>query len=392
MPKHHATVKRKQTKSTLPVWDLTDMYPSPKDAAVKKDVASLTKNAAAFAKKYQGKLAALDGDALAEAIRTYEKMQDTLGKLGSYAQLLYAGDMNDPAITQFYQNTQETLTVISTQLVFFGLEMNKIDDKQLAAAYKKSAKLSHYKPWLDTIRAYKPYQLDDALEQYIHETSVTMGSWQRLYDESNARLEFTIRGKKVSSAEVFDLLARDDAKLRKEAAKEIARVFEANGPLFGLITNTLAKAKHIEDEKRGFAKPISSRNVANQVEDETVDALIATVKKNYKNLSHRYYKWKAKQFGKSALDYWDRNAPLPDAGDKNYSWDAGVKLVREAYHAFSPELAHVGRKFFDNAWIDVPARAGEIARGVCASDGAVIPPLSAAQLSRQNARCDDTGA
>lgn len=341
------------------MWDLTDFYASLKDPAIKADLASLEKKANAFAKKYQGKLAALKGDALAAAIASYEGMQDGIGKLGSYAQLQYAGNMADPAITQFYQNTQEQLTVISSALIFFGLELNKLADKQLVAGYKTSKKLAKYKPWIDTVRSYKPYQLSDELEQYIHENSVVMGSWQRLFDESEARLEFTVRGKKMGSAEVFDCLSRDDAGLRKEAAKEVARVFEANGPLFALITNTLAKAKHIEDEKRGFAKPISSRNIANQVEDEVVEALIATVKKNYKNLSHRYYSWKAKQFGQKSLNYWDRNAPLPKAGDKKFEWNEGVNLVRDAYSAFSPELADVGQKFFDNNWIDVPTRPGK---------------------------------
>ena len=354
-----AAVKKTAKKLALPTWDLSDLYKGTNDAAVTRDLKSLTTNAAAFAKSYQGKLAKLSGDDLAKAIAAYEKMQDTIGRLGSFAQLLYAGDMSDASITQFYQNIHEQLNVISTQLVFFGLELNKIADKPLAASIAKSKKLAHYKPWIDTVRSYKPYQLSDELEQYIHENSVIMNAWQRLYDESNTRLKFTVNGKKITSAEVFDFMSRDDAKLRKAAAKEIARVYAENGPLFALITNTLAKAKQIEDEKRGFKKPITSRNVANQVEDEVVDALVATVRKNYKQLSHRYYGWKAKQFGKKSLDYWDRNAPLPAAGDKGFSWNEGVKLVRDAYHAFSPELAKVGNQFFDNNWIDVPARAGK---------------------------------
>ncbi len=356
-----SAAKKKPTlvKSALPTWDLADLYPSIKHPAVARDIKSLAKQADDFAKKYQGKLAKLNADGLAGAIFTYEKMQDLLGRLGSYAQLLYAGDMGDAAITQFYQNTVEEVTVISSRLVFFSLELNQLPDSFFSAGYKKSAKLRHYKPWVDVVRSGKPYQLADNLEQYIHETSVTMGSWQRLFDETITRLEFTINGKKISSAEVFDLMSDKDPKKRKAAAKEVARVFEMNAPLFALVTNTLAKAKQIEDEKRGFARPISSRNLANQVEDEVVDALIATVKKNYKDLSHRYYKWKAKQFGVKALDCWDRNAPLPAAGDKNFPWKDGVKLVSEAYKAFSPELAKVGQKFFDNDWIDVPVRQGK---------------------------------
>ncbi len=359
-PKKKPASKKPASKApALPVWDLSDLYAAPSDPKVARDLKALGKKSAAFAAAYAGKLAKLAGEELAAAVVEYEKLQDGIGRIGSYAQLLYASDMSNPAHTQFYQNAQEQLTVISTQLIFFGLELNKLSDAALSKAYKQSAKLSHYKPWLDAVRSYKPYQLSDELEQYIHETSVTMGAWQRLFDESITRLEFTIDGKKLSEPQALDLLSGKDAKKRKSAAKEIARVFSANAPLFALITNTLAKAKHIEDEKRHFAKPISSRNISNQVEDEVVDALIACVKKNYKNLAHRYYAWKAKQFGVKALDYWDRNAPLPAATDKRIDWEEGVQLVREAYHAFSPELAKVGEKFFTHGWIDVPVRAGK---------------------------------
>lgn len=358
-----AVAKKSSAKAVkspkLPVWDLTDMYQSPKDPAIARDMKSLGAKAATFAKTYAGKLAKLDGDVLAKALAEYESMQDALGKIGSYAQLLYASDMSNPAHTQFYQNAQEQLTVISSQLIFFTLELNKLPDAALNKAFKQSKKLAHYKPWLDAVRSYKPYQLSDELEGYIHETSVTMSAWQRLFDETISRLEFTVDGVKMTEPQAMDLMSGKDAKKRKAAAKEIARVFAANAPMFALITNTLAKAKQIEDDKRKFARPISSRNVSNQVEDEVVDALIATVKKNYKNLAHKYYAWKAKQFGVKALDYWDRNAPLPAASDKRIDWADGVKLVREAYKAFSPELAKVGDTFFDNAWIDVPVRNGK---------------------------------
>ena len=354
-----ASEVKKASNTALPVWDLTDLYPSPTSPAVARDLKTLTQNAGSFAKKYQQKLAACSADQLAEAIVVYEKMQDTLGRLGSYAQLLYASDMNDPKVTQFYQNTVEELTAISSLMLFFGLEINSLDESVFDKGYKKSTNLAYYKSWLDGIRSSKPYQLADNLEQYIHETSVTMHSWQRLFDESINRLTFTIGKKDITSSEVFDMLSDKNPETRKSAAKEIARVFAANAPLFALITNTLAKAKQIEDEKRGFAQPISSRNLSNQVEDEVVDALISTVEKNYKNLSHRYYTWKAKQFGKKSLDYWDRNAPLPSAGDKSFGWEEAKELVHSAYHAFSPELAQEGQKFFDNNWVDVPTRPGK---------------------------------
>jgi oligoendopeptidase F len=345
----------KKKPKALPGWDLSALYAGVSDSAIARDLAALEKKAATFAKRYQGKLAT----SLAEAIADYEQLQEGIGKLGSFAQLVYAADMRDPAITQFYQNTSEALTRLSSRIIFFTLEINKLSDAAVKAALAKSKTLARYKPWIDTVRAYKNYQLSDELEHYIHETSVIDGAWQRLFDETVARLHFTMEGKQVGSAEIFDYLSHKDGKKRKEAAKEIARVFEENSALFALITNTLANAKYIDDKKRGFKSGISSRNISNQVEDAVVDALIATVKKNYSHLSHRYYAWKAKQFKRKSLDYWDRNAPLPAADEADFAWGDAVTLVQEAYHAFSPDLARVGKRFFDENWIDVPVRPGK---------------------------------
>jgi oligoendopeptidase F len=352
-----STAKKKT--ETLPTWDLSALYSGLKDPAIARDIAKLKKDAAAFAKNYQGKIAKLTGDQLAGAVATYEKLSDGLGKLGSYAQLVYAADMSDPAITKFYQDTSEALTAITSLTVFFTLELNKVSDANYKKALKSSKKLTHYQPWLDSVRVYKPFQLSDELEQYIHELSVVDASWQRLYDESITRLRFNIGGKTLTEPQALDLLSNKDPKKRKEAAKEIGRVFAENAPHYALITNTLAKAKQIEDDKRGFKLPISSRNVSNQVEDEVVDALIATVKKNYKDLSHKYYAWKAKKFGNKSLDYWDRNAPLSKAENKVIPWESAKNLVLEAYEEFSPEMRKIGEIFFKKNWIDAKVRAGK---------------------------------
>ncbi len=349
-------VAAKKKATDLPGWDLSALYKNINDPAIKRDLAALEKKSKAFATRYQGKLA--KPGMLAESILDYESLQDSMGKLGSYAQLIYSADMQTPAISQFYQNTSETLTNIGSTIIFYTLEINKLSDAAMKTAYKNKT-AARFKPYFDTIRAYKDYQLSDELEHYIHEVSIVDAAWQRLFDESIGRLVFTMEGKKISSAEIFDYLSHKDGKKRKLAAKEIARVFEENAPLFALITNTLANGKFIDDRKRGFKAPISSRNISNQVEDEVVDALISTVKKNYKNLSHRYYAWKAKQFGEKSLNYWDRNAPLPSSDEADFKWPEAVKLVQEAYKAFSPELAKVGKRFFDENWIDVPVRPGK---------------------------------
>lgn len=357
--KKAAAKTAKFSKNALPEWDLTQLYKRMDDAAVTRDLVAVEKQAVSLAKNYQGKLKNASADLLAKALKDYEKLQDVGGKLGSYAQLLYASDMGNAAITQFYQNTQERLSAALNVTVFFTLELNEIADKKLTQLAAKSATVKHYLPWLKQLRSFKPYQLSNELESYIQKQHVTEQSWQRLFDETIARQQFKVKGKSYNSSEVFDLLSSKKPELRKAAAKEIAAVYAKDAPIFTLVTNTLAKAKSVEDEVRKFKAPISSRNLANHVEDEVVDALIATVKKNYKTLSHRYYAWKAKQFGKKSLDYWDRNAPLPQAGDKEIAWESARELVLDAYHDFSPELAKIGKEFFDKNWVDAKVTPGK---------------------------------
>lgn len=347
-------------QSPLPRWNLADLYPAHDASEVRADLEKARKLAAAFRKSFEGKVKNLSGDELAAAIRDYEKLEDLLGKLSAYAQLLYAEDMTNPAWAQFYQNTTEAVTSISSETLFFTLSLNKLSDSQVKGLLKDSKKLRHYKPWLRDIRAYRSHQLPDKLEEMLHEKTVTgHAAWSRLFDETIAQMRFPLDGKKLTSAEIFDLLSSRDGTVRKKAAKVVGEELGKQSHVFTLITNTLAKDKEIEDRWRGFDAPISSRNLANQVEDAVVDALIDTVRENYGRLSHRYYKQKAKWFGAKKLDYWDRNAPLPWDDDRKYEWGEASALVLDAYEAFSPELAKHGRTFFDKNWIDVPVMPGK---------------------------------
>lgn len=350
-----ATAKR---KDNLPTWDLSDLYPAMNHASVARDIKRCDSLSKRFAKKYHGKVVSLSAAAFGKAIIEYEVLSECFSKLGTYAQLLYAGDMSDANIVQFYQNTLETITEFSSRTIFFTLEINALSDTQLLRKTRDKS-VSRYVPWLADIRTLKPFQLPDMLEHYIHKKSVTENAWQRLFDESIDRLRFAVADKSLTSAEALDLLSHKESKMRKAAAQSLAKVFTEHAPIFTLITNTLAKSKAIDDEVRGFSAPISARNVTNQVEDEVVEALLKTVRANYARLSHRYYAWKAKQMGVKTLNYWDRNAPLPAADDTPIAWNKAQSIVLDAYRAFSPTLAKIGQKFFDNNWIDVPVRPGK---------------------------------
>jgi oligoendopeptidase F len=343
----------------LPVWDLGDLYPGQDSDALKADLDRMEKASKDFYKSYSGKLAILEGAALGSAIAQYEEIDETLSRIMSYAHLVYAGDMNDPLVGKFFHGIQERVNGISTHLLFFTLELNRIEDDALAAKLK-TPELARYAPWLRDIRVFRPHQLSDELERLLHEKYVVgRAAWNRLFDETIAGLRFTLGGREVTCTEALNRLSDRDAAKRKEAAVEIGRVLDANVRTFALITNTLAKDKEIEDKWRNYPRPTSSRNKSNHVEDEVVDALVTAVKGAYPDLSHRYYKLKAKWFGGDTLDYWDRNAPLPDDDDRLIPWDQARGIVLDAYGRFSPDLASVGARFFDNAWIDAPVRPGK---------------------------------
>ena len=352
-PDHGAAAKALQT------WNLADLYAGPEAPEVERDLKDAGTKAAVFRQQYEGKLPSLGGADFLVAIMAYERIQEILGRLMSYAQLLYAGDMSNTEFGRFQQNINERSTQISLETLFFTLEINKLSDEDMAAKLQH-APLRRYAPWLDTVRAFRPHQLSDDLEKMLHERDVVgRQAWMRLFDETMADLRFDVDGTKLTSNEALNLLYEQDGAKRKAAADAVSKGLRDNQRVFALVTNTLAKEKEIDDKWRKFALPVSSRNLANQVEDEVVDALVAAVKASYPKLSHRYYKLKAKWLGLPKLNYWDRNAPLPDDEDAPIEWNEAQSLVLKAYSAFSPKLAEIGQVFFDKGWIDVPPRPGK---------------------------------
>jgi oligoendopeptidase F len=344
----------------LPEWDLADLYPGRDSAELARDLAASESEAAALRARHEGKLATLSGAALGAAVASYERLQETLGRIMSYAYLVYAGDMGDAEIGRFFQTMQERVNAITSTILFFTLELNRLDEAALTEKLKDPS-LAHYAPWLRDTRAFRPFQLADDIETLLHEKSIAgRSAWVRLFDETMAGLRFPWNdGKVLTSAEILHLLSDHDGAVRKQAAGVLGEVLSQNARVFALITNTLAKDKEIEDRWRGFKRPISSRNLQNFVEDEVVDALIAAVRGAYPTLSHRYYRLKAKWFGVDQLESWDRNAPLPDEDDRVIPWPEAQRTVLEAYGAFSNELASIGSRFFTGRWIDAPVRPGK---------------------------------
>jgi oligoendopeptidase F len=362
----------------MPEWDLSDLYAAPDAPEVARDLARSEREAQALKEKCQGKLSeiAKNGADLAAVIKAYEDLSDLMGKLASYAGLHYYANQADPARAKFYGDTNEALTRIGTDLIFFELELNQIEETVLADAVKQSA-LAHYKPWLDDLRREKPYQLEERIERLFTEKSQTSrGAFSRLFNETMTALRFPVAGEAepLSLEPTLNLLSHPDGARRKAGAEALAKVFGDNVRLFTLITNTLAKDKEISDRWRGFKDVADSRHLANRVEAPVVDALVSSVRAAYPRLSHRYYAMKARWLGMDKLSHWDRNAPLPDKPERVFSWKEAENTVLTAYGQFAPEMAATAKEFFDKGWIDAPVREGKAQGAFSASTVPSVHP------------------
>ena len=219
---------------------------------------------------------------------------------------------------------------------------------------------ARYRPWLRDVRLARDHRLNEEAERLFHVKRLTgRAAWTRLFDETMAALRFPVDGRDLTGQEALHLLSDPDGALRREAAESIGRVLGKNARLFALIANTLAKDKEIEDGWRGYETPQAARHLSNRVEAPVVDALTEAVTAACPRLSHRYYALKARWFGVDALEYWDRNAPLPGDESADIPWSEAEKIVLDAYGAFSTGMREIGGRFFDGRWIDAAPRAGK---------------------------------
>ena len=372
MTKPKVKTKTKRKSSELPRWNLGDLYSSPKSRKLKADLAWAGAESKKFRRTYERKLKGLDGKGLGRAIQRYEKIAERIGKVMSYGHLLHATNMSNPDIGAFFQTLQERVTDISTDTLFFTLELNRIGAGVLKRQLKHP-KAARYAPWIRDCRVFRDHQLSDETEKLLHEKSLTShNAWIRLFGETMADIRFSVeipsggkaggktkRQRQMTLADTLNLMSDKRSVFRKQAAKALHKGLGKNIRTFALITNTLAKDKEIEDQWRRYPEPQSYRNLANQVEDEVVAALVGAVRKNYSNLSHRYYKLKAKWFGVRQLNTWDRNAPLPEDSDRRFSWHEAKSTVLSAYGEFDPKMSAIAKRFFDKRWIDAPPQPGK---------------------------------
>ncbi len=377
----------------LPEWRLQDLYEGMDSSRFAADLERAEREAKLFAEAYRGKLDELAdrldaGEMLAAPVKAYEALQDLTGRIMAYASLLYASDTSNPRIAKFYGDAQERVTALAGDVLFFELELNRLDDAKLEAAMAAPA-LGHYRPWLEDIRKEKPHQLADDLERLFLDKSVSSAAaWNRLFDETMAALRFDFEGESLTLEPLLAKLMDPDAKIRETAANALAATLGLNLRLFTLITNTLAKDKEISDRWRKFKDVADSRHLANRVEPEVVEALVAAVTDGYPRLSHRYYALEsplvrqgaARPLGpqRAAAEY--AAARLQMGGGARH----GASSLWRIFPAHGRYRAALLRRRVDRR----AGQAGQGARRLRASDDAVRSSVHSRQLPRQGARRD----
>ena len=343
----------------LPEWDLSDLYAGEDAPELKRDLDWLEEACASFAADYEGKLADLDARGLLDCVLRNEKINQVAGRIMSFAGLRYYQLTTDAGRAKFMSDLQEKITNYTTPLVFFTLEINRIEDGKLDALFAQNADLARYKPVFDRIRAMKPYQLSDELEKFLHDLGVVGDAWERLFDETIAGLSFNVDGEELNIEGTLNLLTDTDRAKREVAARELASVFAENIKTFARVHNTQAKEKEIIDRWRGMPTAQTGRHLSNQVEPEVVEALREAVVAAYPKLSHRYYELKRKWLGLDKMQVWDRNAPLPMEDPRIVGWEEAEATVMDAYAAFDPRMADLAEPFFKKGWIDAAVKPGK---------------------------------
>ena len=343
----------------LPEWDLSDLYTGEEAPELARDLDWLEGECAAFAADYEGKLASLDAQALLRCVHRNERISAIAGRIMSFAGLRYYQMTIDAGRTKFMSDVQEKITRFTTPLVFFTLELNRLDEAHLQGLLAANADLARYAPVFDRIRAMKPHQLSDEMEKFLHDLGVVGDAWERLFDETIAGLGFEVDGEALNIEGTLNLLTDHDRSRREAAARELARVFDANIKTFARVHNTQAKEKEVLDRWRKMPSAQTARHLSNHVEPEVVQALRDAVVGAYPRLSHRYYELKRKWLGLDRMQVWDRNAPLPMESKKTISWDQARQLVTEAYAGFDPRMAELAEPFFTQGWIDAAVKPGK---------------------------------
>ncbi|MFN1834374.1 M3 family oligoendopeptidase [Balneola sp. MJW-20] len=338
-------------------WDLSDLYSSNADPALKSDKELLLKKADQFASAYRGKVSDLKPSAFNEMLQEYESILDLSGKIGSFAYLQWSTNTSNTDYGKLVAESDELSSEVSQKLVFLDVEWLNIPEEDAEKLINSDA-LSGYRHYLESSRRYKEHILEEKQEQILSAKSVTgRSAWVRFFDETLGAAKFELDGKELTEQETLSKLHESDRSLRKKAHASLTQTFQDLSRSLTFIFNTLLADKSTNDKLRDYPTWISSRNLANKTSDETVDALVKSVTGKYE-LVQRYYRLKKELLGLDVMYDYDRYAPLIE-NEATIKWDSARDMVLDSYSGFHPEMGSIARKFFDENWIDAAISTGK---------------------------------
>lgn len=348
--------KMKELGTEEVLWDLGDLYQGIDDSRIHDDMEKCKKAALEIADKYSGKIAELTAAELFAVVSEYEGLTIIVGRLSAFAQLHFSTHVNDPKAGAFLQRVNEFFSMVNKDVVFFDIEWANVPDDK-ADDLLADPILEHYRHYLQAARRYKPHLLSQAEEQLIIEISpVGRSSWINLFEKVLAAQRF---GKEArTQEEVLTDLYSPDRKVRKSAAKDLTDGLRSQSIVLTHTFNTVLGDKMIDDRIRDYRNWVRSMNLANELDDDTVDSLIASATDRY-DIVQRYYGLKRRLLGLEELFDYDRYAPLPYLPQRVVDWEKSKGIVLDAFGRFSPEMASVANLFFDKQWIHAPVIPGK---------------------------------
>jgi oligoendopeptidase F len=345
-------------------WDLSHLADGPDD--VDALLASARERADAFAERNRGTLAELDTAGLAAAMRELAEIEEIVGRCFSYAALSFATNTADPPRGALLQRVQEQATGIQTQLVFWDLEWAALPDER-AEELLAGDELDFARHHLKAARRYRPHLLTEPEEKLMSEKAVTgRSAWDRLFEEQNSAIEVTLpdQDAPVALEVALSRLSSPEREVRREAAAAVTAALRPGLRTRAYIFNTLLADKALDDRLRHYPTWLSSRNLANEASDESVEALVSAVQGRYE-IARRWYRLKAQLLGLDRLADYDRIAAVSEV-EETVSWSDARAMVQDCFSSFSDELGDLVERFFEERWLDAPVRPGKRGGAFCA--------------------------
>ncbi len=338
------------------IWNLADLYRSPDDPALRRDMDRVLSGAAELAGRYRGRVRTLEAEELLEVVTALEELDTLLAGLATFAFLHFIVRTGDAAASALLQEVEELSARAGRETIFFRLEWNRVDGER-AQSLLAAPTLAHYRHYLGAMRRFAPHQLSGPEEELLQELGpVGRSAWNVLFEKLMGRMRFGDRGR--SEEEVLADLYSPERSVRRQAADDLTDGLRRHLHILTHIFNTLAAEKMISDRLRRFDSWISAMNLDNELDDRAVDTLVAAVQDRYP-IVHRYYRLKGELLGLDELYDYDRYAPVPGLDSSVITWDRCRRIVLDSFAAFSPRMAEIAEKFFDNGWIHAPVLEGK---------------------------------